>query len=108
MSESHTNVPLSCPSWCQSHSAADVDRLGGGVTSQHESAVLAWSDDGRNIAGIRRIDEFADSHLEGIYIGNPRDHVWDITAEQARRLAAALLILADEFDQAVRSQQGRP
>lgn len=108
MSEVHTNVPLSCPSWCRSHTAADIDRLGGGVTSLHESAVLPWSDDGRNIAGIRRIDEFADSHVEGIYIGNPQDHLWDITADEARRLAAALLILADEFDPPLHSPRGQP
>ena len=73
MTETSPPVPLTCPSWCRSHSRDDVSRLGGGVTALHESEVLSWSDDGHQIAGIRRIDEYADGRLEGIYIENLQD-----------------------------------
>ena len=98
MTETSPTVPLTCPSWCRSHDRDDVSRLGGGVTALHESEVLSWSDDGHQIAGIRRIDEYADGRLEGIYIENHQDSVWDVTAEQARRLAHALLKLADALE----------
>jgi hypothetical protein len=91
-------VPLRCPAWCAAHGDDDADRLGGGVTTQHESHVHTWSDDEHNIAGIRRIDEYADSHLEGIFIADHTDALWDISAADARRLAAALLQLADQFE----------
>lgn len=91
-------VPLRCPVWCAAHGEDDADRLGGGVTTQHESQVHTWSDDEHNIAGIRRIDEYADSHLEGIFIADHTDALWDISAADARRLAAALLQLADQFE----------
>jgi hypothetical protein len=91
-------VPLRCPVWCAAHGDDDAERLGGGVTTQHESRVLTWSDDEHNIAGIRRIDEYADSHLEGIFIADHTDALWDISAADARRLAAALVRLADQFE----------
>ncbi|MDX6366168.1 MAG: hypothetical protein QOK30_1244 [Nocardioidaceae bacterium] len=68
------------------------------MTTQHESKVLTWSDDDHDIAGIRRIDEDADSHLEGIFIADHTDALWDISAADARRLSAALLQLADQFE----------
>ncbi|MDX6309686.1 MAG: hypothetical protein QOI06_2732 [Nocardioidaceae bacterium] len=98
MTEAANAVDLCCPHWCRSHGLDASDRFGGGVTALHESDVLTWSDDGSGIAGIRAIDEYADGHLAGIYIANATDHVWDITADQARRLAAVLVTLADEFD----------
>jgi hypothetical protein len=98
MTSTSPAVPLRCPIWCAAHGDEEVDRLGGGVTTQHESKVLTWSEDRHNIAGIRRIDEYADSHLEGIFVADRTDALWDITAADARRLAAALLQLADEFE----------
>ncbi len=92
-------VPLTCPSWCEAHDPEDLNRLGGGVTTQHESKVLTWSDDAHSLAGIRRIDEFDDGRLEGIYIDRGDDAIWDITADQARRLAEVLLALADQVEQ---------
>jgi len=59
--------------------------------------VLAWSDDEHSIAGIRRIDEFADGQLEGIYIHHGHNAVWDITADEARQLAQVLVKPVDEF-----------
>jgi hypothetical protein len=102
------SVPLRCPIWCAAHGHDDANRLGGGVTTQHESKVLTWSDDQHNIAGIRRIDEYADSHLEGIFVADHTDALWDITAADARRLAAALLQLADEFEQRAGVRKRKP
>jgi hypothetical protein len=98
MTTSTPNVPLTCPTWCVVHDVADANLLGGGVTTQHESEVLTWSKDGHSIGGIRRIDEFADGQLEGIYIHHGKDAVWDISADEARRLALVLMTLADEFE----------
>jgi hypothetical protein len=98
MTTTRPSVSLTCPTWCLVHDADDANRLGGGVTTQHESKVHTWSDDDHSIAGIRRIDEFADGRLEGIYIHHGQDSVWEITADQARRLAEVLVRLADQFE----------
>jgi hypothetical protein len=98
MTASGPHVRLTCPTWCIVHDVNDANLLGGGVTTQHESQVLTWSIGEHSIAGIRRIDEFADGRLEGIYIHHGQDSVWDITAEEARELALVLVRLADEFE----------
>jgi hypothetical protein len=102
MTASETPVGLQCPSWCRSHEPDVHNRRGGGVTALHESTVLSWvdgDDDEGHIAGIRRIDEYAGDSVEGIYIGHHRDFVWDITADEARRLSRVLVQLADVLDQ---------
>jgi hypothetical protein len=98
MTAAQPPVSLPCPAWCVVHTGDDNNRLGGGVTAQHESTVYTWSDDAQHITGIRRIDEYADAHLEGIFIANRTDSVWDISADEARRLADALLRLADTLE----------
>jgi hypothetical protein len=98
MTTTEPPVRLACPVWCRAHSAEDADRLGGGVTAQHESAVLTWSEDAHNIAGIRRIDQYADGTLEGIFIADQTDALWDLSGDQARRLADVLVKLADELE----------
>jgi hypothetical protein len=98
MTMSRPQPRLTCPAWCIVHDVDDANLQGGGVTTQHESQVLTWSDDEHSIGGIRRIDEFADGRLEGIYIHHGQDAVWDITADEARELALVLVRLADEFE----------
>jgi hypothetical protein len=98
MTASAPTLAESCPRWCRSHQREHAQIRGGGVTALHESDVVVWSEQDNFIAAIRRIDEYGDGHLDGIYLGDGWDFVWDISADQARRLAAALVELADQLD----------
>jgi hypothetical protein len=89
---------MNCPAWCVDN-AFDVD-LGdgrGGVTVSHSGRPVDWSQDGECSAWLARLDGYADQMPAAITIGGREGELVDISPDEARRLAAVLLELADEL-----------
>jgi predicted Zn-dependent peptidase len=68
-----------------------------GVTLIHESTRVAWSDTAGAV-GLNRFDHYAESHPVGVHIDGKDETIHDITADDARRLAAVPVDLADNLE----------
>ena len=87
---------LNCPPWCREHEFGDDNRNGGGVTVEHRSDIFVWSSEEQHAAWIERLDGYAGPDLPAdIWITGGGELI--VTADEARRLAAVLVDLADQI-----------
>jgi hypothetical protein len=66
-----------------------------GVTLIHESTRVAWSD---TAAWLNRRDHYAEPHPACVHIDGKDGTIYDITADEARRLAVVPVDLADKLE----------
>jgi hypothetical protein len=66
-----------------------------GVTLIHESTRVAWSD---TAAWLNRRDHYAEPHPACVHIDGKDGTIYDITADEARRLALVPVDLADKLE----------
>lgn len=106
----HVTTPTetaTCPGWCDPaehwDDLSDADEAGSGVTRWHGGRRIAWSDKPDTYVQIRQVVGDAEEIPEPahIFIAAQESYpegIYDITGPDGRRLAAALLELADELE----------
>lgn len=96
-----------CPGWCEPtehwENVSEVDERPGRITAWHSGRRIAWSDKPDNYVQIHQVVRTADvpAHPTRIVLAadeSAMEGIHDLTAPDARRLAAALVDLADELD----------
>jgi hypothetical protein len=83
--------PQGCPSWCRHHDPQGIDDR---VALEHVSAELEWTRSGRAAWIVRRGGQQPDE----IVIWGDYESIDGISADEARRLAAVLVQLADALE----------
>jgi len=89
-----------CLHWCETHEIDDDGNGddGGGVMVRPRSRLVTWSDRPEYTANIERTDGCGGDIPVGIHMESELGELNEITADEARRVAAALVNLADELE----------
>jgi hypothetical protein len=70
MMENRSVVQLNCPSWCVRHTFDDDSgpHASGGVTVEHISAEVRWSDEPEDVAWLSRVDGYAGGLPQALHV----------------------------------------
>ena len=99
-----TTTTATCPGWCDpAEHWDDFSEPGGGVTRWHGGRRITWSDKPDTYVQIQQVVGDGEETPEPAHIfiaaqESYQEGIYDITGPDGRRLAAALLELADELE----------